>query len=380
MGEVYTGQTRQCFGISEINDRFYRNRMDIRHRQRIVDVGGINLMTQERVKCPFCSELILRDAIKCRFCGEWLARPDKDMKTGGPIEDSDLEDFGREHYPLVVKSNHSDLASSQENQRSDYQQLSTDNEHGEEGVGSVEPVEETPPVRIAKEVVPAEKAGLGSVRKGSRVPWLRALLLILYLGIVAALIVTEFGARRTFHEARIKEDAEDPNVAFAEYRTVRDTYPYTFASIKARQNLRRLGESQGFELPKPKWRAACEDLLGFELKEQDVHILPLAAWSISAVMMLLVFLTRIRRLGVAMVAFLLMILAVSGLVAQLVWYGLIPLSSVAEAIDQFMQAPETVYIASYVLLVLTAFMTLTATVPRIHLHIAKMAEATARKS
>ena len=338
-------------------------------------------MTQERVRCPFCSELILRDAIKCRFCGEWFTKPGQDSKTGGPIEDSELEDFAGEHYPLVVRSNHSDFPSSQEDQKSDYQQLSTDNEQGEEGIGSVEAAEETPPVRIAKEVIPAEKAGLGSVRKGSRVPWLRALLLILYLGIVAALIVTEFGARRALHEACVEEDAKDPNTAFAKskYRTILDAYPHTFASIEARQNLRRLGESQGFELPKPKWLAACEDLLGFELKQQDLHILPLAAWSTSAVMLLLVFLTRIRRLGVAIVAFLLMILAVSGLVAQLVWYDLIPLSSVAEAIDQFMQALETVYIASYVLLVLTAFMTLTATAPRIHLRIAKMAEATARK-
>ena len=220
---------------------------------------------------------------------------------------------------------------------------------------------------------------MGSVRKGSRKSWIRALLLIFYLGIIAALIVTEFGARRTLHEARIKEDAKDPNAAFAEYRAVRDTYPHTFASIEARENLHRLGKSQGFELPKPAWLTDCEDLLRVELKEQDVHILPLAAWPISALMLFLVFLTRIGRFGVAIIAFFLMILAVSGLVAQLVWYDLIPLSSAAEKIDQFMQALETVYIASYVLLVLTAFMTLTATVPRIHLHIAKMAEATARK-
>ena len=29
-------------------------------------------MGDERVKCPFCRELILADAKKCRYCGEWL--------------------------------------------------------------------------------------------------------------------------------------------------------------------------------------------------------------------------------------------------------------------------------------------------------------------
>ncbi|UCE49676.1 MAG: hypothetical protein JSW47_05920, partial [Phycisphaerales bacterium] len=93
--------------MSKTNDKLDRSRMDVRRRQRIVKVGGVGPMTQERVKCPFCSELILRDAIKCRFCGEWFSEPDQDVEAGGPVEDSDLEDFGQERYHLVVRNTQS---------------------------------------------------------------------------------------------------------------------------------------------------------------------------------------------------------------------------------------------------------------------------------
>lgn len=336
-------------------------------------------MTQERVKCPFCSELILRDAIKCRFCGEWFTKPDKDIVTGGPSNDPGIEYFGREHYPIVVKSNHSDFQSSQESQQSDDPPLSADDNNGKEQFETVNAVEESHPVRIAKEVIPVETTGFRSDGKCSRIPWIRAILLIFYLGIVAALVVAEFGARGILYQARAKEDAEDPNAAFSRYRAVQDIYPFTFASIEAQKHLRLINQSHGIELPEQAWLAACQDFLGVELEEQEVYLLPLAVWPISALMLLLVFLTRVRRVGVALIALFFMILAVSGSVAQLAWYSLIPLSSVAEAIGQLMQAPVTLYIASYVLLILTAFLTLTATVARINLHIAKMAQATAGK-
>lgn len=36
----------------------------------------------ERVKCPFCAEMIRAEAIKCRFCGEMLLGADKPHPTG----------------------------------------------------------------------------------------------------------------------------------------------------------------------------------------------------------------------------------------------------------------------------------------------------------
>ena len=50
-------------------------------------IGDIEPMTQERIKCPFCSELILRDAIKCRFCGEWFVKEEERVRPDSPHED-----------------------------------------------------------------------------------------------------------------------------------------------------------------------------------------------------------------------------------------------------------------------------------------------------
>jgi len=377
MEEIYTAQIKGDSGMNKINDDLYQDRKEIHQRQRIVNVRGISPMAQERIKCPFCSELILRDAIKCRFCGEWFKTPDQDTAMGGLTKDSDIN--GRTQSSHVVKGNHSDFPSSQTNQQSNSKKISADESRGEENVDCHQEVKETPAVRIAKEIVPAEIAGLRSVRKVSPKRWFRGILLIFYLGIVAALILTEFSAQRILSEARSNENSSDPDAAFARYSAVQDIYPYTFASIKARQNLSRIVQSSEFELPKQSWLVAFEDLLGIELKKQDVYLLPLAVWPISGLMLLLVFLTRIRRIGIALLAFFFMILAVSGSVAQLAWYGLVPMQSMTEMIRQIMQEPENMYIASYILLIITVFMTLTATVPRINMHIAKMIEASARK-
>ena len=83
----------------------------------------------------------------------------------------------------------------------------------------------------------------------------------------------------------------------------------------------------------------------------------------------LAFVTRILRPGVALLALFLMVVAVAGLAAQLTWYGSISLPPVAEVAREFMQATPAVYFASYLLLVLTALMTLTATSKRPDGHI-----------
>jgi hypothetical protein len=341
-------------------------------------------MKQERVKCPFCSELILREAIKCRFCGEWFSEPDQDIEAVTTIQDSDFEDFDKEHYPLVIQNTHGEFPSFRAGQLRGFQKSQSINDQEEKQVENVEDVkevsEEVPPMRIAKEIVQAEQAGLKPVREGSRIPWLRAFLLVFYLGIVSALGFAEFMAHEILNEAQIQEDAEDFNTAFSRYRAVQNTFPFTFTNIEARKSLVRLSESkEELELPKPAWLAACEDLLNVELKKQDVHLLPLVAWPISAFVLFLVFLTRIRRFGIAFIAFILMILAISGSIAQLAWYGLVPVVSVTEVVGKFMLVPEVLYIMSYSLLILTAFMTLTAPVARINLHIAKMNAASATK-
>ena len=53
-------------------------------------------MTQERVKCPFCTELIMRDAVKCRFCREWLSAPEANADQSHSIKEIDRAKTARE--------------------------------------------------------------------------------------------------------------------------------------------------------------------------------------------------------------------------------------------------------------------------------------------
>ena len=335
-------------------------------------------MTQERVKCPFCSELILRDAIKCRFCGEWFSMPAEGMDAGGPIGDSDPIGNDRERHSVAIGDIQERFEPTEGIQRNDNEFSDTDQGHVGEQDKRGEAVEQLP-VRVAREVVTAERLESGFIKKGSRIPWLRTLLLILYLGIVAALAVSESNAHGILRDARARETAQEYDAAFSTYRGVLDAFAFSFATIETRQSLRRICDSNAFEMPKPSWLSWVEDLLGTDVNVQDVYLLPLAAWPVSALLLLLVLLTRIFRPVAAPLALLLMVVAIAGSVAQLAWYGLAPLAPVAEVVQEFMQAPAAVYCASYLLLALTALMTLTARVKPLSPQMTRMAAAKARR-
>ena len=133
-------------------------------------------------------------------------------------------------------------------------------------------------------------------------------------------------------------------------------------------------------MPKPSWLLRVGDLFGGKDADlPDVYLLPFVAWPVSAVLLLLVFLTRIFRPGAALLALLLMILAIAGSAAQFAWYGLIPLAPVVEATQDFMQTPVAVYSASYMLLAMTALMTLTAATRRRNPQLTRIAPAAARR-
>jgi hypothetical protein len=215
---------------------------------------------------------------------------------------------------------------------------------------------------VAREVIPGEGLDAGiEIRKRRRLPWLRALLLIFYLGVAAALAVCEYDARAVLRDARARENAQEYDAAFSAYRGVMETFPFSFAIIETQQSLRRICQSPEFEMPKPSWLSRTEGFLGTSFNAQDVYLLPLVAWPVSAVLLLPVFLTRTWRPITAILALLLMLVAIAGSVAQFVWYGLITLPPAAEAVQGYMQAPAAVYCSSYLLLALTALMSLTAT-------------------
>ncbi len=103
-----------------------------------------------------------------------------------------------------------------------------------------------------------------------------------------------------------------------------------------------------------------------EFEKSAVYWLPLASWPACAVLLVLVFLTRILRAGVAFLSFILGAVAVTGTVLQMSWYGLINIGQFAELSSELMGRPLALFGATYGLMVITALMTLTRTRRRRH--------------
>ena len=388
VGDVHADSDEQCIGMNKVDGKRHDSGMDVpESRQRIVEHGGIGPMRQDRIRCPFCSELILRDAKKCRFCGEWLSMPEQGVGNSGPLGSNDLVVGERERNHAAVEDIQKLIPQPEPFQHVDSVVPSLDEGPESEQAGRFDAAEQ-PQQRVAREVAPGESFESGLTKKGRkgratgkkrRIPWLRALLLLFYLGSVAALAVFEFDAQRILRDARSKESTQDYGGALSAYRGILENLPFSFATIEAWQSLRQISQSPELEMPRPSWLSRVEGLSGADFGVRDVHLLPLVAWPVSAVILLLVLLTRIFRPVVALLALLLMVSAAAGSVGQFAWYGLLPLAPVAEAAQEFMQAPAGVYYASYLLLALTAIMTLTATTRRPDPHMAKIAAATARK-
>lgn len=274
-------------------------------------------MEEGRIKCPYCSEQILTDATKCRFCWEWLRPKDKPTKDAGP----------QEHFELPA------------------------GDQFESHKGEVEEAKEESP-----EHKPAKSPESKSMKK--RHPWLRIVLVIAYLGIIVALVRSELNARQILRDAQAKEDAQNYQVAFESYQNIIEAFPFSFAIIETQEGIRRLCDSHGFKMPRPDWLKPVEDVLGRESNVCDVYLLPFVVWPACAVLLSLVFLTRILRPGTAFLVLLLVAVAFAGSVAQLSWHDRMLSEPVAKGL---MEKPVVIYCASYLLLVVTALMTLTAT-------------------
>lgn len=362
--------------MKKFDDRLDHSGLGRRSRQRIVDVGGVGPMNPERVKCPFCSELILRDAIKCRFCGEWFSMPDEDLSVGHAISDNRYAvSEQQDDYTAVVDIERPIVPSDAGPHAGVAGHEPNEGRRGEQNRRANE-VEESPP-RVAKEVIPVEglvtSLAVKRIRRG--IPWLRALLLILYLGTVGSMVVMEFGARAILTFAAKVED-RDPNAAASKYdmySRVVGKFPLSFAVVESWARLGPICESSGRDMPKPSWFTRFEGLFGKVVSPKDVLLLPLLAWPVSALLLCLVFLTRMSRPALMILAILLTIVAVAGAVIQFSSYGLIHLPSVTDPARELMQTPAVAYLAAYMVLAVAALMTLTSTGNRQISHIARMA-------
>jgi len=270
-------------------------------------------MSEERIKCPICAELIKLGAKKCRFCGEWLAEekePVADDGLGGEIEPE---------------------SSVQE-----------ENDKVEETVE--EPDEQKP---VAETATESPKAEL--VKKCEQPPWFRIILIILYIGITIALVVSERNAYELLCSAQVSESDGKYEEALKAYHEITERYLLSFAVIEALEGIHRIEKMEGFEPPETR-----ED-------EPDTYWLPFVVWPACSVLLFLVFLTRLGRPCSAFLAFLIMVAAIAGSLTQLAWYGLVPSETIAKAAGEIMKEPVPVYISSYVLLIATALLTLSGT-------------------
>jgi hypothetical protein len=199
---------------------------------------------------------------------------------------------------------------------------------------------------------------------------LRIILFIAYAGIIAALVCSERTARQMLRDAKTEKAVQNDREIFDTYSTIIHKFPFSLAVIETQRNLRHLSETHGFALPRPSWLEMVEDVLAEETTVCEVYLLSFVGWPACAVLLALVFLTRILRPGTALFVLVLLAVAVAGSVVQLSWYGRLLAEPVAKVL---FEKPLVLYGLTYALLIITALMTLTATRKR------RYKVATARK-
>ena len=272
-------------------------------------------MKEERIKCPYCSELILKEAIKCRFCGEWFTEKNKhdvnsELVVSGPSEEAQDKQSEFEFEESVRES-------------------------------KKEPVEGQNDKQVER---PVDRRVPSLSPQKHRIAWLRIFLTIVYIGVIITFVIYERNAHKELNRGRESYNLQKYQEAIEQYRKVIEEYQLSFAVIEARKNFRLV-----------------EEQLGNDFSIDDVYWLPFVAWPICSVLLFLVFVTRIHRPGLAFLAFLLLLLGIFGSLLQLSWYGLISIEPIDVIVQEFAAEPKGIFVTSYIMLIITATMTLTAT-------------------
>ena len=162
-------------------------------------------------------------------------------------------------------------------------------------------------------------------------------------------------------DAKALEGQGDHGAALEGYEEIRDGFWFSFSTIEAHDGIGRLVAEAGLTAHAPIKPPVLGECIGDELDGTAVYWLPFVAWPICALLLALVFLTRILRPGAAFLSLILCAAAAAGTAIQISWYGLFSISQIAEVSNTVMNEPLAVFGATYGLMVITALMTLTRT-------------------
>ena len=208
----------------------------------------------------------------------------------------------------------------------------------------------------------SEQEELHGIQKKRRFPLIRFVLVLIYIGLGVGLGIYEVNAKKLIDKASNLEQDQRYQTAAMAYMIVIEKFPLSFNVIEAMQGLEGVGPALLNDvLPDRLQYTFLEESLGPQFNPYSMDWLPFAICAGSAVLLALVFLSRLRRGGLAFLAFLLTAVAAMGATVQLVWYGFFEQEQLFQIADAVMSKPRPLYVVCYVLAAVTIMMTLTST-------------------
>lgn len=190
--------------------------------------------------------------------------------------------------------------------------------------------------------------------RSSKVPYIRIALVAIYLLLALWGAYYEYTVQDLLKQARTRQQAGQVDEARTLYVRVVEEYPLSYGFVEARQNLLALAKDGQVET------SARQPLPQLARYVSDIHYwLPLFACAGSGLAAMGVFLTRLKKPFTAILAGIIAGAASFGVLVQIEGYNLkllAPLEPISEAL---LKSTKSLYVGSYALLILAAFLTLT---------------------
>ena len=196
-------------------------------------------------------------------------------------------------------------------------------------------------------------------RRKRRFPWICVCMVCVYLGLGAALTVYEINAHRILSKGQHAEATQRYQTASLAYMMVIEKFPLSFGVIEAKTGLDRIEPALADSpLPDRLNTSWMERDWGEEFNPYFMDWLPFFASFACGTMLFLVFVTRIRRGGMAFWAFLLLCTSAFLAAIQLARYGWLDQAELRKLADGVFAERMAVYVGAYVLMGMTVLLTL----------------------